>query len=201
MSWSNKWLHAVLGGCELTNSTQCPKKKAMETTVISLRQTALSFPQKERNPFSEQTLFCPHPSKDLYSPHLPRSAFFLQSKHLPLPSCQTWGEKGFFGWEVADGTLRAEMPQDPLPWLPWLVKAGNSNASARGLPASLSFLLQRQQRHFKGMAINHRFLDLPWPLGALKNWYHSHRDISTRHHMSPVTDSTELQQKCQCSEH
>lgn len=134
----------------------------METTVTSLRQTAILFPQKERNPFSEQSLFIlPPPGQDLYSPTSPGLHFSSRANTSHCLPVRHGERRAFLAerWQMAHSELRC--PRILSPWLPWLVKAGNSNASARGLPAFLSFLLPRQQRHFKGMAINRRFLDLP----------------------------------------
>lgn len=86
-------------------------------------------------------------------------------------------------------------------WLPQLSKAGNRNASAQGLSASLSFFFpQQQQRHFKGMAINCRLIQPDWLLGALKNWYHTYRDRS-RDITWPQSPTLRLFQKYQCSQH
>lgn len=107
---------------------------------------------------------CPHPRKDLYFPHLPLGLHFASRAntsrhHLPVRHGET---RAFLAemWQMAPSELRC--PRILSSWLPWLVKAGNSNASARGLAAALSFFLQQQQRHFKGTAINSRFLDSPW---------------------------------------
>lgn len=108
---------------------------------------------------------CPHPGEDLQFPPFLLGLHFssranTSRHHLPIRRREA---RAFSAetWQMAPSERRC--PRILSSWLPWLVKAGDSNASTPGPPASLSFVLQQQQRHFKGTAINSRFLDSPRP--------------------------------------
>lgn len=130
---------------------------------------------------------------------------FLKSKHLLLPpSHQTQGDGGFFqmirsrwhpeSWDAPGSSLlgcHSSLKQTTaMPvcedCMPPRLSSCSSSSSSRGI--------SKEQTIITG------FLIYPdWLLGALKNWYHSHGDRSTEHHMSPATDSPGLCQRCQCS--
>lgn len=164
-----------------------------------------SFPNRKEIPLLSNPLTSKRPTPvRILIPPFPLDPHFYSSKHLPLPpSHQTRGAFSAEMWQMAPSELRC--PWIISSWLPWLVKAGNSNARARGLPASLYyffFFCSSSKGISKEWPLIADFLIHPdWLLGALKKWYQSHGDRSRQNHMSPVTDSLWLFQKCQCSQH
>lgn len=182
-------------------------KESVHYHVIKTNSNTLSLKRKEIPLLSNTlTLGWPQPSEDLLFLSLFHLELHFSSRETPAPSCWTRGDEGFFSWDMADyPSPDLRWPKIVSSWLPWLVKAGNSNASAQELPISLSFFFffpSSSKCISKEQPLTADFLIHPdWLLGALKNWHHSHGDTSTKHHMYPVTDSLWLFQKCQCSQH